>query len=149
MEAGVVTTQTGVVEWLMIILLGGVMGAIGQGIRVVIGIKKLHEDMAKDGKTLGDGFRGTTLVVSLLIGFIAGALAAITLVEGDKVERELLMGLLAAGYAGTDFIEGFMRKYLPGSRTAANGGDGSAPKGPVKPAGQPPADANPCLPATG
>ena len=143
MESGELAAQMTVVEWLMIILLGGVMGTIGQGMRTVVGIKKLHENMAQAGKTLREGFDGTTLAVSLLIGFIAGALAAITLVRGDRVEPELLMGLLAAGYAGTDFIEAFMRKYLPGGQATTTGG------APARPAAPAPADDDLHPPAMG
>jgi len=143
METGEVAAQMSVVQWLMIILLGGVMGTIGQGIRTVVGIKKLNENMAQAGKSLREGFEGATLVVSLLIGFIAGALAAIMLVGDDTVERDLLMGLLAAGYAGTDFIEGFARRYLPGGQASTAGG------APGKPVGPGPAEDDASLPAVG
>lgn len=111
------SAQIRIVEWLMIILLGGVMGMIGQGIRTVVGLKKLQDSISQTGQSFRDSFETNRLTVSLLIGFIAGALAAITLVRGDTVQVELLMGLLAAGYAGTDFIEGFARKYLPAGQT--------------------------------
>jgi len=52
------------------------------------------------------------LTFSLIVGGIAGLLAAILLIE-TPVDKELLLGLVAAGYAGTDFIEGLMSKYTP------------------------------------
>ena len=52
------------------------------------------------------------LTFSLIFGGIAGCLAAILLIE-TPIDKELLLGLVAAGYAGTDFIEGLMSKYTP------------------------------------
>jgi hypothetical protein len=64
-------------------------------------------------------FQGSALGISLLIGFIAGALAMIGIsesFEAAKPSKELIVTLLGAGYAGTDFIEGFIKKYMPASR---------------------------------
>jgi hypothetical protein len=74
--------------------------------------------------------------VSLRIGFIAGVFALLALgpdkLQGGEAKTQLLLGLMAAGYAGTDFIEGFMSKYLPGKEQAP-------PRGPSKqPTGQAP-----------
>jgi hypothetical protein len=58
----------------------------------------------------------STLIISLLIGFIAGALAIIGIVDTSTPvapDKELVLTLLGAGYAGTDLIEGFIKKYLP------------------------------------
>jgi hypothetical protein len=52
------------------------------------------------------------LILSLIIGGIAGTLAA-TLFLGAEINRQLLLGLAAAGYSGTDFIEGLISKYIP------------------------------------
>lgn len=109
--------QMAITDWLLVITLGGVMGMIGQGIRMVVGIKKLQDRTEQYGEV----FETSKLVLSLLIGFIAGALAALVLVQNTSVDTKVLMGLMAAGYAGTDFIEGFARKYLPGGKTAGAG----------------------------
>ena len=107
------------VEIIWQIILGGLLGALGQGLRVIVGLVKLNSE-AKDKKTTISSLIDTSrLLLSLLIGFCAGALAMIGMttfkadfLTGDKV-KEVLMGIIAAGYAGTDFIEGFMRKSLP------------------------------------
>ena len=57
------------------ILFGGLLGVLGQMIRVVIGLKKLYEDAAAQHVTFGSLFRPSQLMISLLIGFTAGALA--------------------------------------------------------------------------
>lgn len=93
-------------EILMGLLLGGTLGMIGQGIRVVAGLKKML-----DAGTM-DEFKPSVLIVSLLIGFIAGALAYVGVDRIGPVEfdRVLMLAILAAGYAGTDFIEAFMKR---------------------------------------
>jgi hypothetical protein len=69
-------------------------------------------------------FQGSVFGISLLIGFIAGALAIIGItdsVEGTKLSKQIIVTLLGAGYAGTDFIEGFIKKYLPANRKDEQG----------------------------
>jgi hypothetical protein len=95
---------------LLALLLGGLMGMIGQGIRAVAGLKKMNDDAASSGATSADLFIASRLVVSLLIGFIAGVIAAISvgldnLINIDPGKVSTLLGIAAAGYAGTDFIE--------------------------------------------
>lgn len=87
------------------LLLGGLMGTIGQSVRAVAGLKKLN-DYSSAGSQ--DVFVASRLIVSLLIGFIAGAIAGITtgFVMGTAgISLDLLLGLAAAGYVGVDFIE--------------------------------------------
>lgn len=123
--------------------LGGLLGVVGQGIRVIIGLKKLQEE----AKTVADAipppvavvppgaspslpisskavynqlFDSRKLWLSLFIGFIAGCLASLVQNEGDKTDNaafsnEVVLGIIAAGYAGTDFIEGIFKKLFPGS----------------------------------
>lgn len=110
-----------VLAWLQILALGGIAGAMGQGTRVLVGIKKLQDAASTTpGSTAADKFQPGRLVVSLLIGFIAGGVAAMTILRPDgAVTPQVILGIAAAGYAGTDFIEGFVRR-IDGS--AANGG---------------------------
>jgi len=35
-------------------------------------------------------------------------------VDSELVDQKMMTAVLGAGYAGTDFIEGFMKKYMPG-----------------------------------
>jgi hypothetical protein len=114
-------------QWILQLLLGGILGMLGQGIRVITGLKKVHDQASAENKPFGQLFDVGTLMISLLIGFTAGALAIIaTTPDGSaltKVDRQMIVTLLAAGYAGTDFIEAFVKKYLPadgGAKPAAD-----------------------------
>ena len=98
-------------DWIWSILLGGILVLVGQGIRVVAGLKKVN-DQTNQEKGFSTLFQLDRLLLSLLIGFIAGALAAIP-ISAQNVDRQAVMTLIGAGYAGTDFIEAFMRKNQP------------------------------------
>ena len=98
--------------WIQLILLGGLAGMMGQGIRVFIGLKKLNDTTSKEGRSIKDEFSASSLIVSLFIGFVAGALAMISIGQKTSIDQQLIMTLIGAGYAGTDFIEGFMNKHL-------------------------------------
>ena len=127
----------GAADWIVLLLLGGLLGMLGQGVRVVGGLKKVHDQASQQGKQFGDLFELSSLVISLLIGFIAGALAVLVLgaTQSDakpvSFDPKTLFALLAAGYAGTDFIEAFMKKYLPGDNAtkpkAEPAGEGAPP----------------------
>lgn len=102
------------------LLLGGLLGLIGQSIRIIVGLKKTYDTSQQQHVAVKEVFYGKQLLVSLLIGFVAGCL--ITLVRfnfGSKDPmlwgRDLVIEVIAVGYAGTDFIEGFVKKYLPAS----------------------------------
>jgi hypothetical protein len=96
--------------------LGAILGATGQGIRVIVGLKKAAESAQAAGSSLKQNFNGARLLVSLLIGAIAGILAALPFIsQAETITYQTLIALLGAGYAGADFIEGFMRKAVPAS----------------------------------
>ena len=106
-------------EWVLTLILGGILGMIGQGIRVVAGLKKVNDQASAEGKSFNMLFQGSALGLSLLIGFIAGTLAIIGVTGGATVgnpSKELIITIIGAGYAGTDFIEGFIKKNLPASQ---------------------------------
>lgn len=101
------------------VLLAGVLGLVGQGARAIIGLKQLA-DSASNPKILEpETFSAARLAISLVIGFIAGVLSAMALGLLDPAQTAIgfdnktMLGLIAAGYAGTDVIEGFMAKYVP------------------------------------
>ncbi|NJK27849.1 MAG: hypothetical protein HC925_04000 [Coleofasciculaceae cyanobacterium SM2_3_26] len=74
--------------------------------RVIVGIKKQNQDHPTE--KLGDWFDSGRMLLSLLIGAIAGTLSA-TILLGTEINRQFLLTIIAAGYAGTDFIEGFLK----------------------------------------
>ena len=97
-------------QYLILILLGGILGTVGQLLRVIIGLKK-----AADSNQAIDYKRTSfSLVLSFAIGGVAGVLASLS--AGDiAFDKSTMMAFLSAGYAGTDFIEGFMRKNRIGN----------------------------------
>lgn len=64
-------------QWIYLLLLGGFAGAIGQVARVIVGIKKLGQEASALDTTRSDLLDTSRLVISIVIGFTAGALAAI------------------------------------------------------------------------
>jgi hypothetical protein len=98
------------VAWLQIVLLGIILGAVGQGARTIVGLKKLN-DYTDDGTPMSALVDWLRLLISFGIGGVAGAFAAITLITDiAKVPPEQLFAIAAAGYAGADFIEGFITR---------------------------------------
>ena len=115
------------------ILLGGLLGVLGQGIRVVSGLAKLNASNVanKANNQPTSDFSASRLLVSLFIGFIAGAVAS--LIKGGASsadDKTFIVTIMAAGYSGADFLEGIFQKYLPGnnpaSQTAAKTATGAA-----------------------
>jgi hypothetical protein len=101
-------------DWLQLLGLGGFIGALGQGVRTIVGLKKLNDAASGSSLSIGDMIAPARLFVSLAVGFIAGALAAVGLIKNlADISSEQIFALAAAGYAGADFIEGFV------SRTSA------------------------------
>jgi hypothetical protein len=127
---GIVNNIARVIE---IILLGGLMGLFGQGIRAVVGLKSMVDQANAKGVSQNELFDAARLLISLVIGFLAGIAATLALGfdKFETIQMSLLLGIAAAGYSGTDFIEGFISQYLPGGKPAAgpdrkgdaNGGD--------------------------
>jgi hypothetical protein len=106
-------------DTLKALLLAGLMGMVGQGARAIVGLKSVADQAAAQGLDSADLFRAARLAVSLMIGFVAGVAAAFLLgidkiVAVTAANSQVLLGLAAAGYAGTDAIEGFVSRYLPG-----------------------------------
>jgi uncharacterized membrane protein YeaQ/YmgE (transglycosylase-associated protein family) len=105
-------------DFLVAVILGGVLGLVGQAIRAVAGLKKMHDTSTMPGNPSAGQFNASELFVSLLIGFVAGVAAVLITQDLTKpmtIGLTAALGIMAAGYAGTDFIEAFMKKYLPGS----------------------------------
>jgi hypothetical protein len=101
-------------HWLLAIAVGALFGALGQGVRVIPGTYKRSET--------GEAFSLQVLLVSLMVGAVAGALAALFLVaeiNAATIAFAPLLGLMAAGYAGADFIEGFAGRWLRQGTPAA------------------------------
>jgi hypothetical protein len=101
-------------QTLTFVLLGALLGAAGQGARVVVGLKKEVVDARETGKTVAQWFDGRELLLSFVLGSVAGVVAAISQYAPDvAITKSLLLGFAAAGYAGADFIGGLMEKWIP------------------------------------
>jgi hypothetical protein len=114
-------------NYIGILLLGGLLGVIGQGVRAVVGLKKMFDQAQSQDVGPYDLFLASRLLISLFIGFVAGALAAFfSGIKADgsvDVSTSMLTAFAAAGYTGTDFIEGlasrFARTPNPGQEAQA------------------------------
>src|SRR5205809_1132934 len=90
------------------IISGGLLGMLGQGIRVAVGLKKFNEEnsvKALEGKNT-EPFSTSRLLISIFIGFVAGALGMIIKSPDANAnnEREFIITIIAIGYSGADFI---------------------------------------------
>lgn len=101
-------------QWLQLVGLGGAFGALGQGVRTIVGLKKLHDATSGQDTALSSAVAVDRLLISLAIGFVAGALAAGGIITDlSEVSTQQVFALAAAGYAGADFIEGFVSRVAP------------------------------------
>jgi hypothetical protein len=110
-------------DLILVILIGGILGAVGQGIRVIVGLKKVYDKSLQKGVPFSENFNGASLMFSLLIGFIAGVLGMVSLdkLETLKIGKEQIITLIGIGYAGADFIEGFIKKNTSQFSSAQTG----------------------------
>ncbi len=113
----------------MQLLVGGLFGALGQLIRIVVGMKKLNDKALHQKQSFGEAFNTSTLFLSILIGFVAGALGILPAkVNLGAMSSDQILLLIGIGYAGADFIEGFIRKSLPASSTEVASEEQPPPK---------------------
>ena len=111
-------------DWISVALFGVIFGSAGQMIRVALGLRKLNQSQIAIAET---HFSGNRLVLSLVYGALAGVTALVGLASGfgsDEakvlssstiVDPSQTLTIMAAGYAGADAIEGFVKNYLPSS----------------------------------
>ncbi|GLH79176.1 hypothetical protein SSBR45G_40850 [Bradyrhizobium sp. SSBR45G] len=108
-------------DWAFYLLTCGLMGMTGQFIRAIGGVKKARDAASANNASLSDVFEWPAFLTSLGTGFAAGVIAGLTLQSDDTSPPWL--GMLAAGYAGSDFVEAFMTKklqHVPNAAGAAN-----------------------------
>src|ERR1700722_17829533 len=108
------------------LLLCGLMGLVGQGVRAVIGLKNAAADnQAAPSET--NVFNAAYLLVSLMIGFIAGVVAGLAMYDqifaanaatDGATNLKVLLGLAGSGYIGADFVENAARTLIPGAGRA-------------------------------
>ena len=127
--------------WMQLLGLGAMLGALGQAIRSIVGLKKVNDAVSASTATVSDVIDPSRLVTSLVIGAIAGSLASISLIDNiHAVASAQIAALLGAGYSGADFIEGFMSRVTPSPGVPAGQesiGTGGAPAAPAVEAAAP------------
>lgn len=101
-------------ELLGVLIVSGLLGMVGQGARTVAGLKKMNDLANASAVSQRDLFVASRLIVGMIVGFIAGVAAALTLgvdklLKFDAANVQLLMGIAASGYIGADFVEAFAR----------------------------------------
>jgi hypothetical protein len=99
------------------LLLAAFLGIVGQLIRIVAGLKKESDRAKAANQPFGERFSAPqlwiSLGISLAVGAIAGVLSALQATDIQS-SKGAMLALIGAGYSGTDFIEAFMKKALPG-----------------------------------
>ncbi|SFW50744.1 hypothetical protein [Chitinophaga sancti] len=114
-----------ITDILYTVIAGGLLGALGQGIRIAVGLKKLSDYNAQQVASGNAPEKMDTgrLWVSIFIGFVAGAIGMIikgaSLKTADGYQTEAIVTIIAIGYAGADFIEGFFQTYFSKVNAAA------------------------------
>jgi predicted chitinase len=106
---------------LLALLLCGLLGVLGQGIRAIVGLKNAGALNSTTPSEQAE-FSLAYFVLSLMIGFIAGILAGIALnleniITVDPSNWKLMLGIAGSGYVGADFIENTMSVIIPGTKT--------------------------------
>jgi predicted chitinase len=105
---------------LLILILCGLMGLLGQGVRAAVGLK--------GGGALSQGlpgqqneFNAAYLSFSLMIGAVAGILAGLVIgpQNFNAEDTKTLLGVAASGYAGADFIENTYSIFFPNASRAS------------------------------
>ena len=127
---------------LLALLLCGLLGTLGQGVRAIVGLKNAGS-LSSTTPTQQADFSLAYLVLSLMIGFIAGVLAGIALnleniITVDPSNWKLLVGIAGSGYIGADFIENTMSVVIPGTRTKPTPASPPAASTPPRPRPAPP-----------
>ena len=98
-------------QYLYFILLGSILGMAGQVIRILVGIKKAKTDAKSSNQEFSFDSKQMliTLMIALIVGGIAGVLVAVNSVgKINSIDKSTIIAFIAAGYAGTDLIEGFV-----------------------------------------
>lgn len=108
------------------VVLGALVGGVGQGARAAVGIKKAREEATPEQLEDGSWWDGRRLLLSFLIGAVAGVLYVVTQFGSRTITPEVSQGflvtLVGVGYAGTDFIEGVLKGRITG-RDGEGGGE--------------------------
>jgi hypothetical protein len=144
--------EASAVDVLGALALAGLLGAAGQAVRAIGGLKKMADDAQARGLAPFETFVTSRFVISMIVGFVAGMVAAVSLglsklIPVNLDNSSLMLGLAAAGYGGTDFLDAFARK-MTGAAPAQPRVQLVAPPAEPSPAGAPAAATQARQPST-
>ena len=109
---GVITMpDTTPLTLLIFIVLGAILGMVGQVARVLVGIKKDKDAATVAGKPFVFDSQQMffSLMIALIIGGIAGVIIGVNSVNNtNSIDKTTVLLMIAGGYAGTDLIEGLI-----------------------------------------
>ncbi|WP_298975812.1 hypothetical protein [uncultured Roseobacter sp.] len=115
-------------QWIILTAAGAFFGLIGQAVRTAMGLRKLHREANPQDGGFTKAFSTSQLTISLMLGALAGILATLTAAlgpganeidsfkSGGSISQAFIISLLAAGYAGADFLEGIVKSRFHKSR---------------------------------
>ncbi|MEP3847711.1 MAG: hypothetical protein ABJM43_20385 [Paracoccaceae bacterium] len=110
-------------QWVVLAASGAMFGLIGQLIRTTMGLRKLHRSVGDAAADFQTSLNLPQLVISLFLGALAGLMASISMLsipgntdtiafkDGGNISAAFISAIVAAGYAGGDFLEGIMKKH--------------------------------------
>ena len=102
-------------DYLPLIAMGGILGLLGQSIRVLIGLRKTVQIAAAKESTLGKEIDFRRLLLGLFIGLVIGCLSFLLIQQApdEPLIGNNIVAIIAIGYAGTDAVEGLFNAYPP------------------------------------
>ena len=116
---------------LTVLLMCALMGLVGQGARVVVGMKTLMDYKNFRG-TQDDVFNLARLVFSLIVGFVVGLVGGMWwwqqhgIASIDIANFDFMVKFAVMGYIGADAIEAFTAKFFDKSLQAGAAGQKDA-----------------------
>lgn len=111
-------------QWAALAAFGALFGLIGQALRTAMGLRKLQQEHAGEEGGFDKAFDTKQLGISMLLGGLAGIMAAVTMLAvpgnseleayttGGAISSAFITSMIAAGYAGGDFLEGIIKSHL-------------------------------------
>lgn len=102
---------------LELLVIGALMGILGQGARAIVGLKGMADDAKAQGLSPNDLFEAGRLLTSFLIGIVVGLASVLVYLKGGGSATadpswQVMLAWAVSAYAGTDFLEGFISQYL-------------------------------------
>jgi hypothetical protein len=98
-------------DFLHLLGLGGLCGFFGQVIRALVGLKKAKHYAPKN-TTLEINIG--QLVITCTLGFVMGAIGLVAMHQDadEPISKNMIITMIAIGYAGTDFLEGLLGVFI-------------------------------------